>query len=357
MKNISKILLVVLLFMICPVVNAETIDHFYTKTGNDIIMEDDANASVALAGTSIEMNSKISGISAGIGEHVVFSGTSDYAALVGNNVEVDGTINNDSLLAGSLVTSSTSAKFTRDVIIFGSEVNLSGDFGRNVSVYATNVTVKDANIKGNLKIRANNITVESGNIEGQLLYPKDSRININDNATINKTVKTEPLNNEEENSFISLLSNKVWSFACYALLFAVMCLIFPKVITKISDKYEKIDCGKIIEVFTKGLVVIILLPIICMLLFATAIGLPLAIIGLIFYGIAIYLSTIFTAYLVGYKIWQKVFSKDMNMLLIGLIGLFVLLILNLIPGINYLVAIITVLIGLGLIFDIIKGSR
>ena len=83
----------------------------------------------------------------------------------------------------------------------------------------------------------------------------------------------------------------------------------------------------------------------------------LALIGLIFYGVAIYLSTIFTAYLLGYKIWQKVFNKDMNMLLIGLIGLFVLLILNLIPGINYLVAIITIVIGLGLIFDSIKASR
>ena len=357
MKKLSKVLLVVLLFVMCPVVNAETIEHFYAKAGDNIVLEDNAEASVALAGTSVEINSNVSGISAGAGEHVIFSGTADYALLAGNNVELEGTVNNDSLIIGSLVTSNTDAKFNRDVIIVGSEVNLSGEFARNVSVYATNVTISDVKIAGNLKVQASNITVESGDIEGTLSYPEDSRVNINDEANINNTVKTEPLNSEEENSYLSLVSSKIWSFACYALIFAVMCLLLPKVITKISEKHEKIDFGQGIEVFTKGLVFFILLPIVCMMLFITAIGLPLAIIGLIIYGVAIYLSTIFTAYLLGYKIWQKLFKKDMNMLVIGLLGLLVLLILNIIPGINYLVAIITVLIGLGLIYDNIKGSR
>lgn len=357
MKKFSKILLVVLLFMICPVVNAETIEHFYAKAGDDVVLKDDANASVALAGTNVEINSNISGISAGIGDQVKFSGTADYAALVGNNVEVDGTINNDALIIGSIVNSSTSTEFNRDIIIVGSEVNLSGTFARNVSVYATSVTVKDANIAGNLKVQASNITVESGKVEGTLSYPEDSRVNISDSAAINKVVKTDALNSEEENSYFTLVSSKLWSFACYALIFAFMCLLLPKVITKISDKYQKLDVSTGIEVFTKGLVFIILVPIICMLLFVAAIGIPLAIIGLLLYGIAIYLSTMFTAYLLGYKIWQKVFNKDMNMLLIGLMGLFILFILNIIPGINYLVAIITVLFGLGLIFDSIKGSR
>ena len=357
MKKLSKVLLVVLLFMICPVVNAETIEHFYAKAGTDVVMQDDAKASVALAGTNVEINSNISGISTGIGEQVKFSGTTDYAALIGNNVELDGTINNDALIIGSIVNSSTSTEFNRDTIIVGSEISLSGEFARNVSVYASSVTIKDANIAGNLKIQASNITIENGNIEGTLSYPEDANAKISDEASINETVKTDPINSEEGNTYLNTVSSKIWSFACYALIFAVICLLFPKIITRISDKYEKVESGEVIEVFTKGLLTLILLPIIGIMLFMTVIGLPLGVIGLIFYGVAIYLSTIFTAYLLGYKIWQKVFNKDMNMLLIGLIGLFVLLILNLIPGINYLVAIITIVIGLGLIFDSIKASR
>ena len=43
--------------------------------------------------------------------------------------------------------------------------------------------------------------------------------------------------------------------------------------------------------------------------------------------------------------------------LLSNLGLMILLVLNIIPGINYLVAIITILIGLGLIFDCIKTFK
>ena len=84
------------------------------------------------------------------------------------------------------------------------------------------------------------------------------------------------------------------------------------------------------------------------------IGIPLGIVLLILYGLSLYLTTIFTSYLVGYKIWQKVFNKEAHVLLFGLIGLFVILILELIPGVRTLVAIVSVLVGLGVIFDMFK---
>ena len=356
MKKLSKILLIVLLFMICPVVNAETIEHFYSKASEEIVLEDDANASVALAATSIEANSKIKGIGSLIGEEVKFSGTADYAAIVGNKVTIDGTINNDAFIAGTIVNINNKANLNRDIVIVGSEVNLSGNFSRNISVYADVVNVKNANVNGNLKIKASSLKIESTKVAGTLYYPKDAKVEINKDVNINKTEKTAAIN-QDANTYLSLVSSKIWSFACMALIFAFMCLILPKVFTKINDKYEKMDGNKTIEVFTKGLVIIVLVPIISIMLLMTAIGIPLAIIALVLYGVAIYLSTIFTAYLLGYKVWQKFFKKDMNMLVIGLLGLMILLVLNIIPGINYLVAIITVLIGLGLIFDCIKNSK
>jgi len=159
---------------------------------------------------------------------------------------------------------------------------------------------------------------------------------------------------EDDENFFTTVSAKIWSFLCLTLIFAAITLIFPNLFTKLHDKYETIEIGEIIEVFTKGLVALILIPIIIILLFCTLIGIPLAIILLLFYGIAIYLSTIFVAYVLGYKIWQKVFDKDINILALGLIGLFILFLCSLIPGVRTLVSIITTLIGLGLIVSIFK---
>ena len=71
------------------------------------------------------------------------------------------------------------------------------------------------------------------------------------------------------------------------------------------------------------------------------------------YFIIIYLSNLFTGYLIGYKIWQKFFDKDINMLVVGIFGFAILFILNLIPGINFIVSILTMIIGIGIIYDVI----
>lgn len=357
MKNIGKILLALVLFFSVQNVEAMTIEHFHSEASDDIVLEDNVNASTALAGNSVEVNSEVKGITAGAGNNVAFNGETDYAALVGNNVEITGTVNNDALIVGNIISTTSDASFNRDTIIFGTDIQLDGDFNRNVSIYASKVTIKNANIKGNVKIYSENITVEDATIEGNLSYPSDAVAKISDKAVIGKIIKTDPINNKDEENYFNTISNKVLSFACYALIFAVICLLFPKVIEYINKKYEKITFDEGLEVFTKGLVSLVLIPIIAVILMITVIGMPLSIVLLVLYFVAIYLSTIFTAYLLGYKIWQKVFNKDMNMLLIGLIGLFVLLILNLIPGVRYLVSIVTILIGLGLIVDKIKSSR
>lgn len=355
MKKISKFLLIIMLFMICPVVNAMEIEHFTTKAGEDITFTDNANASVLLAGMDVESTGNVKGILALAGNEVTFSGNSDYAFLAGNDIELDGTVNNDAFIAGNLITSSSDAHFKRDTVIAGNDVVLSGKFDRNVSVYASKVTIK-GNVKDNLKLYASKIIVENATI-GSISYPEDAVVKISDDAVIGTTNKTEPISNNDDNDYMNTISSKIWSFACYALVFAVLCLLFPKITSKINDKYEKMEFGEGVEVLTKGLVLIILMPVISVLFMLTGLGFPIGIISIILYFIAIYLSTVFTAYLLGYKIWQKAFNKDMNVLLVGLIGLFVLLILNLIPGVRYFVSIITVLVGLGLIYDSVKEAR
>ena len=220
------------------------------------------------------------------------------------------------------------------------------------------VTFQDVTIKGNVKIYGTNITVSKNTvIEGNLSYPEDAVYKAEDGATIGNIIKTEPIQNEDDENFFATVSAKIWSFLSLIVVFAVISLLFPKVFNKINDKFEKMELGEVIEVFTKGLVAIILIPVIVVLLCCLMIGIPLGIIMILLYGIAIYLTTIFTAYLLGYKIWQKVFNKDINMLALGLIGLFILFILSLIPGVRTLVSILTTLIGLGLIVDIIKQKK
>ena len=187
-----------------------------------------------------------------------------------------------------------------------------------------------------------------------MYYPEDSNYKASKESHIANTQKTPAIQTEDEENYFATLTSKIWSFLGLALIFAAMSLFFPQIFDKINDKYEKFEVSEAVEVFTKGLVVLILVPVVALLLCITMIGIPLGIVLLILYGLSLYLTTIFTSYLVGYKIWQKVFNKEAHVLLFGLIGLFVILILELIPGVRTLVAIVSVLVGLGVIFDMFK---
>jgi len=355
MRKYGIYFIILALFVVMPTVQAKEIDHFTSKIDNDVVIEDTHNSSVAAAGENVSFDGKVNGVSFGASNKLTLNGITDYGMLAGNVIEVNGTVKNDLIIAGNLVTISKDANIERDTIIAAADVEISGNFNRNISIYASKVSFKNANIKGNVKLYGQQIEVKKDTVvSGTLSYPEDSIYKVEKGSQIGKTVKTEAIQKENDENFFSTVSAKIWSFLCLTLVFAAISLLFPNLFTQIHEKYEKIETSEVIEVFTKGLVALILVPILIILLFCTLIGIPLAIIILLLYGIAIYLTTMFTAYLLGYKIWQKVFDKDINMLALGIIGLFVLFLFSLIPGVRTLVSIITTLIGLGLIVNILK---
>lgn len=358
MKKFKFLIFIALMFVITPTAEAKVVDHFVSKADNDIVMKNEYNASVAVAGETISMDGIVHGISATAANKITLNGTVDYGVIAGNTININGTINNDAFIAGNVITVNPAANVKRDTIIAAADVELNGNFERNVSIYASKVTLKNVTIKGNLKLYTESITIENGaTIQGTLYYPEDSSYQASKEASINQIEKTPAIQTENEENYFATLSAKIWSFLGLALVFAAISLFFPNIFNKINEKYEKFEVSEAIEVFTKGLVVFILGPVIAIILCLTMIGLPLGIILGLLYGLSLYLTTIFTSYLIGYKVWQKVFDKEAHILFFGLIGLFILLILELIPGVRILVTIISVLVGLGLIFDTIRGNN
>lgn len=353
MKKTFKILLVMLVsFLSLTNVEAKTIDHFYSKVDENVEMNEEVNGSMALAGSSIKANSKADGISFLAGNKLEFTGEAEYGVFAGNSIDVKGTISKDTYIAGNIIT--IDASLQRDVIIAGADVKISGNIGRNVSVYASSVTLENAQISGSVKIYATQVSVDKQTvINGDLSYPKDAEGDINKDSINGKIIKTDEIQTDDDN-FITTIVGKFWSFMSLILIFAVLSLLMPKVFTNIQEKYEKLDFNKGIELFTEGLIFLILIPVISCVLILISIGIPLALILLALYFIIIYLSKIFMAYLIGYKLWQKFFDNDINMLVIGILGLAVLFILSLIPGVSMLVNIITLIMGIGIIYDNLK---
>ena len=88
------------------------------------------------------------------------------------------------------------------------------------------------------------------------------------------------------------------------------------------------------------------------------IGVPLAIIGFIMYGIMIYLTNVFVGYLLGDVLIRKVFNKtDVNNYLAILLGIVIIELLKVVPFVGALVSIITLCLGLGIIKKILISKK
>lgn len=352
MKKITTIITVLLTstLLLIPV-EAKEQNHFITKADNEVSKEDATNGSVALAGETVEYKGKAKGISFLAGNKVNFNGKSEYAIIAANQANINGTINNDTIIAGNIVTVGKEAIIKRDAIVAGATVEINGNINRNISIYASSVSIKDAQINGNLKIYATNIKIDKDvKVIGTLSYPKDADIKLNNKAAIGKIVKTKEVQTKKDNFAITTM-NEFMSLMSLLLILAILTLIAPKLFKKIENTYEKFDFNKALETFTKGLVLLVMMPLVMFALVLISFGIPLALILLAIYIITIYLSPIFSAYLLGYKLWQKFFDKDMNMLIVGILGLSTLFILYLIPGINALAKVIITIIGIGILYD------
>ena len=354
MKRAFKFLVFLIVsFTMVGTVQAKTVNGFYGKIDDDVKMEDQVNGSAFLAGSKTEMTGQADGISFMAGDTVNFKGTSEFIGLAGNRVDINGVVYKDSFIAGNIVNIDAEADLQRDVVVAGSEVEINGNIGRNITIYASKVTFKGSVIQGNVNIYASSISAdEETQINGNLSYPEDAEVSIADGVVGGKTTKTE-VAEDNSNGFITMVMSKFWSFMALMLVFAVLSFVAPKLFTRMQKEYDKFDFNKGLEVFTKGLVFLILVPVIIFILFLMSIGIPLALILLALYFIIMYLSTVFTGYLIGYKLWQKFFNKDINMLVVGIFGLAILFVLNLIPGISMIVSMLTVFIGVGIIYDVI----
>lgn len=354
MKKILKLFICfVLFFMFSFNAQAKTINHFHGVMDENAEMSDNVKGSTLVAGSNASMDGESEGVSFMGANKVVFEGNSEYGVFAGNSIEVNGIVNKDTFIAGNIIKIKDKANLKRDVVIAGADIELNGKVGRNISIYASSVSLKGSTIEGNVKISANTVNIDKDTIiNGDLYYPSDAEVNIDKKSVKGEIIKTDAIN-ENDDSFVTLMMGKFWSFMSLILIFAVISLAASKIFTNIQDEYSKFDFNKGLETFTKGLLFVILVPIIIFILFLMSIGIPLALILLAFYFIIMYLSVIFTGYLIGYKLWQRFFNNDINMLVVGIFGLAILFVLNLIPGINFIVSLLSLIIGIGIIYDVI----
>ena len=350
MKKFRFLVLFALLFSFSFSAQAKSINRFYAEADETISLKDDVDGSSFLAGGSIDSSSNINGANFIAGNNIDFSGSSEYAIIAGNSIDVSGNVLRDTVIAGNIINIRNEANLERDAIIVGSDIQIMGNISRNVTIFSRKVSLKGTKIHGNVRVQAEEVDVDSDTvIDGKFSYPKDARANISSHIT--NIEKTSPIQTNDDD-LISFLMSRVWSFMSVVFIFALLTIIRPKVFEDVQNNFSELDFNKGVSTFTKGLSFLIIVPVISLMLLMLPFGIPLSLIILALYFITIYISTLFSGYLFGYKLWQKFLNSDINLLLVGMLGYSLLFLLELIPVVGSLIKLLFTLFGIGIIIKL-----
>ena len=340
MKGLKKLLFILLLIPI-------SVSALNVQTGDDIKNKEEIDGSSIIAGNNVLEESKIEGINVLIGNNVEFKGNSDYLVTIGNNIIINGNINNDGFVLGNIVKFDKESNINRDLVVYGNEITIDGKINRDIKIYADTVII-NSDVQ-TIDIKANNIEI-NGKVN-KLMYNEDAIITKND-SLINETILTEKLT--QEVSFSDKVLNFIYSLGGTLVIFLALYFVTPKLFKKIEKNNENISILNVFSLFGFGALTLILVPAIFLVLLTLIFGLPLALLLLVSYIIAICLANIFTGYLIGHLIWKNIIKKDSNPLLIGLIGISIVNVLLIIPILGILLAVISLVIGIGIILQLFK---
>lgn len=326
------------------------------------------DGSAFMGGDNVTVDGVIKGDLFCAGNTVTISGTVEGDVICGaNNLTVGGTVKGDirvggntvvlkgrvdgsaSVGANSLILDS-SASVGRDLLLGTNTASLAGTVERDLRVGVNQLNI-DGKIGRNIDGALNGLVIASGaTVGGNLTYTSDYDGSIA-SGTVAGTVERQTPSDYTQGDYSVSVSDMVQGFMAGALFLAVMFIVFalfvvlvmPRYIRSLTDSKTSVDLLKAALV---GLVALVVSGPVMLLVAVSGVGLMVAgFLGLVL-TLAVVLSGVPVAYLLGKFMLN---NRTSNVFIVVGLGALVLTILCLLPLVGLLVLFAIVSMGVGLI--------
>lgn len=308
--------------------------------GRDQMISQPVDRDLIVAGNNVTVSSTVAGDTYVAGGQVNITGNiAENLIVAGGNVTISGTIGKNLIVAGGEVKIEDSANVNGYVLAGGNIVNINGQFAGPVRVGASEFTVGDkAKIRGDLEA-----DVTKSNVSPTASIAGEKKINIYENRTPNRM---DWINRE---TFSGL---RIIGFLSKLIILLILTRLFGYLIKPIAELSKSF-----LRNLGIGFLILIIVPFLVVGLLATIIGIPLAVIILFVYLLALYLSNLIVAGALGQLIAEREGMKIDNIYLRVIVGFVILTIIELIPVIGPITRFIVMLLGLGLVYRLIRMRR
>ncbi|MFC2050396.1 hypothetical protein ACFLTN_04375 [Chloroflexota bacterium] len=341
---------------IVTVTQDEVVDGDLYVIGRSIIIDGTVNGDIFGAGQTITINGTVNGGVTLAGQTLTVNGQVAHGArLAGETINVNSSIGRDLAAAGETLNVGGTAKIADDLVLGVGTAYISGPVNGDVKGGGGEITIT-SKVGGNVELEVNKLTITStANIEGDLVYTSENEASIQSGARLGGSTTHNAPEKPAAPSPFAAIPGKVLGFLMILVIGIIVILLATGRISAMADSIRTKPWPSL----GWGALALFVTPIAALVVIITIIGLPLGLIALVLYGIAIYLSQIPVGFLIGRLIIRRNGEIESRGLMIGALalGLAILLVLGLIPYVGGLVMLLTIIFGLGSLVVSVARSR
>ncbi len=327
------------------VASGEVVDDDLYIAGSTITIDGTVNGDLWAVGNTITVNGEVTGSIVAAGQTVNINGNVDHAArLAGNSVNVSGNVRGDLLVFSSQANIASKARIGGDLIFGSGYVHIDGLVEGDIKGGGNQVTIANE-VGGNIELQAEKLTVAStADIGGNLTYTSENEADFQSGAKIGGET-THNVPEVKKPVPLSGIGGKVLGFLMALVTGLIIIVIAPRRSASIADSIRAKPWASL----GWGAVILFATPVAAIIACFTVIGIPVALIALVLYAIAIYISQVFVGLFIGRWIIGRFREVESKGIMIGALasGLFIIAILKLIPYLGFWVGLAVALFGLG----------
>jgi len=368
MKNTNKFLVVLALFLLVfPVFvfaaefkvgqqpsfsSLEKAETNLYIAGGAVVSSGSANKDLLVAGGTALVSGPVAGDLFVVGGNItVLNQISGDARIGGGNIIINGNILGDVIVGGGQIVLSGKV-IGGDVAMAGGTVRLDSEVKGNVKIAGGEIYI-NAPIGGNVDVKTDKLTLgPNADIKGDLSYSATKLVVIEEGGKVRgETTYTElkGRNGVRKNVTMGMLGFFTFLFISKFLMLLTAALVFGLIFRRYSRELVEKATANPLKEFGRGVITVIVLPVLSVFLLVTIIGAPFGILGLLSFVMLFIFGAILTPIFLGALVHKWMFRKSdyvINWKTI-LLGIVVYFILGLIPFLGWIAICISTAITLG----------
>ena len=331
--------------------------------GGDVTISpgSDVDGDLITAGRNVNVLMKIEGDLAVAGSNVTVAGpVHGYVMAAGSNVNINGAVGNDlwaagsnvsvnapvvdnARLAGSYVVLQPPASVGGDAYLAGNSVEVLGRVERDLKVGAANVILA-SEVGGSVLANAGKVKALPGAvIRGDLIVTGPNAPEIAPGAQVLGRVEHHMEAAGRRWGLMNWLARWMLMFLATLILGAAAIALSARWTDRIAEELARRPGYALLA----GIIGLIVIPLICVLLAVTVIGIPLAIVLFALYGVALLLSFVFVSYLIGGWLLGRLRRTETSPYARLAAGALVVAFFASLPWVGWIIQLLALVIGLG----------